>query len=93
MGQKQISDFKDGEIVIELTSDQLLPGQQLNGFVHVNLREIFLSKGLYLSLNGYENVSYRTEDYFVAARNLVSKAEWLLIDYDNEISNCLITPG
>jgi hypothetical protein len=100
MGQKHsFPYFKDGEIIIELTTTQIIAGQQLNGFVHVNQRKAFRSRGLFLSLSGYEKSTFsvpsgddgkRTQ---LSERYPICKTEWLLIDLTNEKDNCIANPG
>jgi len=94
MGQKHsFSYFKDGEIVIELTNTQIIAGQQLNGFVHVNQRKAFRSRGLFLSLSGYEKTTFavwsggKSQSTQLSERYPICKTEWLLIDLTNEKAN------
>ena len=100
MGQKHsFPYFKDGEIKIELTTTQIIAGQQLNGFVHVNQRKAFRSRGLFLSLSGYEKSTFsRTigdegKRQQLSERYPICKTEWLLIDLTNEKANCIANPG
>ena len=100
MGQKHSFPYFDGgKIVISVTSPQIVAGQQLEGFVHVDQKKEFRARSLFLCLVGYEKSTFsvpsgengqRTQ---ISERYPICRTEWLLINLQNEKDNLTARPG